>query len=82
MKKKHVRGQIFVNLQTYKNSSLYRLGLSKKSHLSQGPAVIVHLRQFHDLTGHGPMPGLWALGKHQCRWNYMSEKDMGIHGVW
>lgn len=32
--------------------------------------------QFHDLTGHAPMPGMWALGKHQCRWNYMSEKDV------
>ena len=35
-------------------------------------------RQFHDLTGHGPMPGLWALGKHQCRWNYMTEKARGL----
>jgi len=33
--------------------------------------------QFHDLTGNAPMPGLWALGKHQCRWNYMSQKDVG-----
>jgi alpha 1,3-glucosidase len=31
---------------------------------------------FHALTGHAPMPGLWALGKHQCRWNYMNEKDV------
>merc|ERR1719193_2543875 len=22
------------------------------------------------------MPALWALGKHQCRWNYMSERDV------
>ena len=23
-----------------------------------------------DLTGHMPMPPLWALGYHQCRWSY------------
>lgn len=32
--------------------------------------------QFHDLTGKAPMTGLWALGKHQCRWNYMTDKDV------
>eukprot|EP00931_Biecheleriopsis_adriatica_P116841 TRINITY_DN92428_c0_g1_i1.p1 TRINITY_DN92428_c0_g1~~TRINITY_DN92428_c0_g1_i1.p1 ORF type:complete len:1051 (-),score=245.11 TRINITY_DN92428_c0_g1_i1:44-2815(-) len=41
-----------------------------------GPGPKDVSKQFHDLTGHAPMPGLWALGKHQCRWNYMSEKDV------
>lgn len=41
-----------------------------------GPTPKTVSTQFHDLTGHGPMPGLWALGKHQCRWNYMNEKDV------
>ncbi|CAJ1411005.1 unnamed protein product [Effrenium voratum] len=41
-----------------------------------GPTPKQVSAQFHDLTGHGPMPGLWALGKHQCRWNYMTEKDV------
>lgn len=40
-----------------------------------GPSPKQVSAQFHDLTGRGPMPGLWALGKHQCRWNYMSEKE-------
>mmetsp|Transcript_70275 Transcript_70275/g.153116 ORF Transcript_70275/g.153116 Transcript_70275/m.153116 type:complete len:1025 (-) Transcript_70275:100-3174(-) len=40
-----------------------------------GPAPAAVSAQFHSLTGHAPMPGLWALGKHQCRWNYMSQKD-------
>mmetsp|Transcript_118101 Transcript_118101/g.220808 ORF Transcript_118101/g.220808 Transcript_118101/m.220808 type:complete len:1022 (+) Transcript_118101:138-3203(+) len=32
--------------------------------------------QFHALTGNAPLPPQWALGKHQCRWNYMNEKDV------
>jgi len=40
-----------------------------------GPAPAEVSSQFHALTGSAPMPPLWALGKHQCRWNYMTEKD-------
>jgi alpha-glucosidase len=28
------------------------------------------VRTLADLTGHMPMPPLWALGYHQCRWSY------------
>eukprot|EP00418_Pyrodinium_bahamense_P085599 CAMPEP_0179059488 /NCGR_PEP_ID=MMETSP0796-20121207/25378_1 /TAXON_ID=73915 /ORGANISM="Pyrodinium bahamense, Strain pbaha01" /LENGTH=1004 /DNA_ID=CAMNT_0020756245 /DNA_START=1 /DNA_END=3015 /DNA_ORIENTATION=- len=41
-----------------------------------GPAPAHVSGQFHDLTGSAPLPPLWALGKHQCRWNYMSERDV------
>jgi len=41
-----------------------------------GPSPPSVSGQFHDVTGAAPMTGLWALGKHQCRWNYMSEKDV------
>lgn len=41
-----------------------------------GPTPKQISAQFHALTGHAPLPPLWALGKHQCRWNYMSEKDV------
>jgi len=41
-----------------------------------GPTPAQVSGQFHALTGPGPLPPLWALGKHQCRWNYMSEKDV------
>eukprot|EP00928_Gymnodinium_smaydae_P005920 TRINITY_DN12051_c0_g2_i1.p1 TRINITY_DN12051_c0_g2~~TRINITY_DN12051_c0_g2_i1.p1 ORF type:complete len:1044 (-),score=239.32 TRINITY_DN12051_c0_g2_i1:202-3246(-) len=43
-----------------------------------GPEPAAVSRQFHELTGHAPLPPLWALGKHQCRWNYMSEKDVAL----
>mmetsp|Transcript_85066 Transcript_85066/g.259866 ORF Transcript_85066/g.259866 Transcript_85066/m.259866 type:complete len:1015 (-) Transcript_85066:280-3324(-) len=41
-----------------------------------GPSPAEVSSQFHALTGPAPMPALWALGKHQCRWNYMSERDV------
>merc|ERR1719506_3210003 len=41
-----------------------------------GPTPAQISGQFHALTGHAPLPPLWALGKHQCRWNYMNEKDV------
>jgi alpha 1,3-glucosidase len=41
-----------------------------------GPTPTQVSAQFHALTGPAPIPPLWALGKHQCRWNYMSEKDV------
>jgi len=41
-----------------------------------GPTPRSVSSQFHSLTGLAPLPPLWALGKHQCRWNYMSQKDV------
>lgn len=41
-----------------------------------GPSPGQVSSQFHALTGQAPIPPLWALGKHQCRWNYMNEKDV------
>jgi len=43
-----------------------------------GPNPAQVSKQFHVLTGHAPLAPLWALGKHQCRWNYMSEKDVAL----
>ena len=47
---------------------------------SEGPAfrvVVIEkdspqslMKALADLTGHMEMPPLWALGYHQCRWNY------------
>jgi len=41
-----------------------------------GPTPAMVSAQFHALTGLAPLPPLWALGKHQCRWNYMTERDV------
>lgn len=33
-------------------------------------------RKYQTLVGRTPLPPVWALGYHQCRWGYQSETDM------
>jgi alpha-glucosidase len=35
-----------------------------------GPAIKKILHRYADLTGHMPLPPLWALGNQQSRWSY------------
>ncbi len=41
------------------------------------------IRNYTYLTGRTPMPQLWTLGYHQCRWGYESAKDIRdvAHGM-
>ena len=41
-----------------------------------GPTLPDILRQYTDLTGRMPLPALWTLGYHQCRWSYSTEADV------
>jgi alpha-glucosidase len=34
------------------------------------------LEEYTRLTGRAPLPPLWSLGYHQCRWGYKSEADI------
>ncbi|HEX6719852.1 MAG TPA: glycoside hydrolase family 31 protein [Pyrinomonadaceae bacterium] len=38
-----------------------------------GPSIKKILGRYADLTGHMPMPPLWALGNQQSRWSYYPE---------
>jgi mannosyl-oligosaccharide alpha-1,3-glucosidase len=39
-------------------------------------------RQYAQLTGTTPLPPIFSLGYHQCRWNYKDEKDVyQVHGM-
>lgn len=40
-----------------------------------GPVNKAHKR-FFDLTGNPPLPPRWALGYHQSRWGYKSQKEI------
>ena len=44
-----------------------------------GPSPADVFRQYSGLTGAAPLPAHWALGYHQCRWNYVSSDD--VRGV-
>ncbi len=41
-----------------------------------GPTLPEVLRQYTTLTGRLPLPALWTLGYHQCRWSYANEADI------
>lgn len=41
-----------------------------------GPSPSDAFRQYTDLTGSGNLPQMFAIGYHQCRWNYNDEQDV------
>lgn len=41
-----------------------------------GPSPSDAFRQYTTLTGHGNLPQMFAIGYHQCRWNYNDEQDV------
>jgi len=41
-----------------------------------GPTPRDFYRQYAKLTGTTPLPPIFSLGYHQCRWNYKDEKDV------
>lgn len=44
-----------------------------------GPTPADVIKQYSKLTGNPALPAHWALGYHQCRWNYISSDD--VRGV-
>lgn len=44
-------------------------------YLLAGPTLAEVTRRFVTLTGRAPLPPLWALGYHQCRWGYRHERE-------
>ncbi|XP_060616895.2 neutral alpha-glucosidase C isoform X2 [Anolis sagrei] len=44
-----------------------------------GPSPFDIFKQYAQLTGTQALPPLFSLGYHQCRWNYVDEKD--VEGV-
>lgn len=39
-----------------------------------GPELTTVAGQYMEMTGKPPLPPLWSLGFHQCRWSYFPEK--------
>jgi mannosyl-oligosaccharide alpha-1,3-glucosidase len=44
--------------------------------LMRGPSAPDVLKQYTSLTGTQAMPPMFAIGYHQCRWNYRDEPDV------
>jgi len=43
-----------------------------------GPHMMDVVKNYHLITGTHPMPPLWALGYHQCRWSYYPEAKVRV----
>lgn len=43
-----------------------------------GPTPNAAFKQYTDLTGVAPLPQAFAVGYHQCRWNYNDEEDVAM----
>uniref|UniRef100_A0A914X4X0 Glucosidase II subunit alpha n=1 Tax=Plectus sambesii TaxID=2011161 RepID=A0A914X4X0_9BILA len=41
-----------------------------------GPSARDVFRQYTDLTGITPLPPMWSIAYHQCRWNYNDMEDV------
>jgi alpha-glucosidase len=41
-----------------------------------GPSLAALTRKMQTLVGKTPLPPLWALGYHQCRWGYAGPEDL------
>lgn len=41
-----------------------------------GPDSKTIFKQYGELTGYTPLPPLFSIGHHQCRWNYLNEEDV------
>jgi alpha-glucosidase len=52
------------------------LGGDLTYYLFAGPTPEAVLGRYADLTGHAPLPPLWALGYGQCRWSYYPETQV------
>ena len=73
-------------LTYYENSykSYYRIGENLESTFNGGMLSYYIIfgtlheiyEQFSELVGKSCLPPRWALGYHQCRWGYQSEKDI------
>ncbi len=57
-------------------SSFWADGGELQYYYIHGPHMMDVVKRYHILTGTHPMPPLWALGYHQCRWSYYPESKV------
>ncbi len=52
------------------------LGGNTDLYLLAGPTLAEVTRRYATLTGRAPLPPLWALGYHHCRWSYRNAAEL------
>jgi len=56
--------------------SIHTAGPTLDLYLIPGPSPAEVLARYTALVGKAPMPPLWALGQHQCRWSYPDQASV------
>ena len=79
-KDSEVRSQGFAGFGGRKSTSVDAHWMAESGSMdvfvAPGPTPAAVVRQYTSLTGTTRMPPSFALGYHQCRWNYRDEKDV------
>ena len=57
-------------------SSFWAQGGEMNYYFISGPKINDVTARYHQLTGLPELPPLWALGFHQCKWSYKSQKEV------
>ena len=57
-------------------SSFWAEGGELQYYYIHGPHMMDVVKRYHIITGTHPMPPMWALGYHQCRWSYYPESKV------
>ncbi|MBF2052400.1 MAG: alpha-glucosidase [Candidatus Sericytochromatia bacterium] len=56
--------------------SIHTAGPTLDLYLIPGPDPADIVQRYTDLVGCAPLPPLWALGQHQCRWSYPDQESV------
>lgn len=76
----HNPSETFVDIETQADGRKKSHWLSESGVLDVflllGPSSASFFSQYTLLTGRAPLPPLFAIGYHQCRWNYKNEADV------
>ncbi|GLE02260.1 hypothetical protein PINS_up011098 [Pythium insidiosum] len=76
----HNPSETFVDVATASDSEKRTHWLSESGVLDLfflvGPTPEAFFEQYTALTGRAPLPPMFAIGYHQCRWNYKNEADV------
>ena len=62
--------------EDHNKTSFWADGGELQYYYIHGPHMMDVVKRYHSLTGTHPMPPLWALGYHQCRWSYYPESKV------
>ncbi len=69
------RGAVDTGSKNADEMSFFAESGELRFYLIAGPTAAAILERYTTLTGRIPLPPIWTLGFHQCRWSYDSEAE-------